>query len=134
MKNPLEVIRLYQPHDYSLNGAFKSRLESAPDRPFILFEDVTISWREFDGKVQACAGVLASRGIAHGDRVAVMYCGSVVESGPVGIEALQAYDVVLSGAAATPQPLVNTLRDHNVKVVISYGMSETCGEIGRAHV
>ena len=25
MKNPLEVIRLYQPHDYSLNGAFKSR-------------------------------------------------------------------------------------------------------------
>ena len=72
MKNPLEVIRLYQPHDYSLNGAFKSRLESAPDRPFILFEDVAISWREFDRRVQACAGVLAARGIAHGDRVAVM--------------------------------------------------------------
>ena len=45
----------------------------------------------------------------------------------MGVEALLAYDVVLSGAAATPQPMLETLRAHGVKVVVSYGMSETCG-------
>ena len=51
----------------------------------------------------------------------------LVESGAVGIEALRAYDIVLSGAAATPQPLLETLRHHGINVVVSYGMSETCG-------
>ena len=51
----------------------------------------------------------------------------LIESGSVGIEALQAYDVVLSGAAATPQPLLEKLRHYNINVVVSYGMSETCG-------
>jgi O-succinylbenzoic acid--CoA ligase len=51
----------------------------------------------------------------------------LIESGSVGIEALQAYDVVLSGAASTPQPLLDTLRQHGINVVVSYGMSETCG-------
>lgn len=53
--------------------------------------------------------------------------GRLLESGSVGIEALQAYDLVLSGAAATPQPMLNRLRELGVKVVISYGMTETCG-------
>ena len=51
----------------------------------------------------------------------------LLEAGSVGIEALRAYDVVLSGAAATPQPMLETLRAHGIKVVVSYGMSETCG-------
>jgi o-succinylbenzoate---CoA ligase len=51
----------------------------------------------------------------------------LLEAGSVGIEALCAYDVVLSGAAATPQPMLETLRAHGVNVVVSYGMSETCG-------
>jgi len=51
----------------------------------------------------------------------------LLEAGSVGLEALLAYDVVLSGAAATPQPMLETLRAHGVKVVVSYGMSETCG-------
>lgn len=51
----------------------------------------------------------------------------LVDAGEVGIAALQAYDVVLSGAAATPQPLLNTLRQNGINVVVSYGMSETAG-------
>jgi O-succinylbenzoic acid--CoA ligase len=51
----------------------------------------------------------------------------LLDAGKVGIEALQAYDLVLSGAAATPQPLLMRLRELGVNVVISYGMSETCG-------
>lgn len=51
----------------------------------------------------------------------------LLESGSVGIEALQSYEVVLSGAAATPQPLLNQLRTLGINVVVSYGMCETCG-------
>jgi len=51
----------------------------------------------------------------------------LLDAGKVGIEALQAYDLVLSGAAATPQPLLTRLRELGINVVISYGMSETCG-------
>jgi len=51
----------------------------------------------------------------------------LVESGEMGLNALRSYDVVLSGAAATPQPMLNRLRDEGVNVVVSYGMSETSG-------
>lgn len=51
----------------------------------------------------------------------------LIDSGKVGIEALQAYDLVLSGAAATPQPLLEKLRQLGINVSVSYGMSETCG-------
>ena len=51
----------------------------------------------------------------------------LLESGSVGIEALQSYDLVLSGAAATSQPMLNKLRELGIKVSVSYGMTETCG-------
>lgn len=51
----------------------------------------------------------------------------LVDAGSDGIAALNHYDVVLSGASATPQPLLMRLREAGVNVVISYGMSETCG-------
>lgn len=51
----------------------------------------------------------------------------LLEAGTVGLETLRAYDLILSGAAATPQPLLQRLRDEGVKVAVSYGMSETCG-------
>lgn len=73
----------------------------------------------------------ARRSAADGRRLMVSLVPTqiarLVEAGGLGIEALQAYDVVLSGAAATPQPLLNTLREYGIKVVVSYGMSETCG-------
>jgi O-succinylbenzoic acid--CoA ligase len=51
----------------------------------------------------------------------------LLEAGSVGIEALQSYDLVLSGAASTPQPMLERLRELGVKVSISYGMTETSG-------
>ena len=51
----------------------------------------------------------------------------LLESGSVGVEALQSYDLVLSGAAATPQPMLNKMRELGIKVSVSYGMTETCG-------
>jgi O-succinylbenzoic acid--CoA ligase len=53
--------------------------------------------------------------------------GRLLEAGSVGIEALQSYALILSGAAATPQPMLNRLRELGINVVVSYGMTETCG-------
>ncbi len=46
---------------------------------------------------------------------------------PGGPESLACYDAVLSGAAATPSALLDELRAAGVRVLASYGMSETCG-------
>src|SRR3954470_19819124 len=72
MRSPLEVIRLYPPHDYSLGGVFVSRLQHSPQRPFIVFEGRTTTWQEFHELTLGCARALVSRGIKHGGRVAVM--------------------------------------------------------------
>ncbi len=72
MKKPLEVLRLYPEHDYTLNGVLESRAGRDPARPFIFFREHSWSWGEFAGKVDAAARVLAARGIRKGDRMAVM--------------------------------------------------------------
>lgn len=72
MKKPLEVLRLYPEHDGTLAGAFASRMAHDPDRPFLLFEGRSWSWREFDAAAVRTACALAERGVRHGDRIAVM--------------------------------------------------------------
>lgn len=49
----------------------------------------------------------------------------MVESGDVGL--LRAFDAVLLGGAASPAPLVDAARAAGVRVVRTYGMSETSG-------
>lgn len=51
----------------------------------------------------------------------------LVDAGPVGLLALQECDAILSGAAATPPDLLEVLRGNGIRVLASYGMSETCG-------
>lgn len=72
MKKPLEVLRLYPDHDYTLHGALLSRAGRDPARPFMLFREHAWSWGEFVQTVDAAARVLAARGIRKGDRMAVM--------------------------------------------------------------
>ena len=69
---PLEVLRLYPEHDYTLHGAFESRARRDPERPFLLFAGRTWSWAEFGAAVTRTACLFAARGIRKGDRVAVM--------------------------------------------------------------
>jgi len=72
MKKPLEVLRLYPEHDYTLNGTLASRAGTDPQRPFIFYRDRTWTWGEFAQTVDAAARVLASRGIGKGDRMGVI--------------------------------------------------------------
>ena len=71
-RSPLEVLRLYPVHDYTLNGAVASRAACDPDRPFIYFEGKQWSWAAFDDAVSRIAGELMDRGVNPGDRVAIM--------------------------------------------------------------
>ena len=72
MLNPLQVLRRYPEHDYSLCGAYESRAFVAVDREFVVFRTRAWSRAEFRAAYTALAGVLAARGIRKGDRVAVL--------------------------------------------------------------
>jgi len=72
MRTPLEVLRLYPEHDYTLHGAFESRRRAEPDAPFLLFGGTTQTWNEFAIDCEKMARLLISRGIRKGDRVAVV--------------------------------------------------------------
>jgi crotonobetaine/carnitine-CoA ligase len=72
MLRPLEVLKLYPEHDYTLNGALESRAQRDPARPFILFAGRSWSWAEFTESVEKTARLLVARGVRKGDRIGVL--------------------------------------------------------------
>jgi crotonobetaine/carnitine-CoA ligase len=72
MLKPLEVLKRYRDHDYTLAGAFESRCAAGPDRPFVVFKGRTWSWAGFGEEHLAIARLLVARGVRRGDRVGVM--------------------------------------------------------------
>jgi len=63
MLKPLEVLQLYPEHDYTLNGAFASRAQRDPRRPFMLFAGRTWSWAEFGAAAEQAARLFLARGV-----------------------------------------------------------------------
>lgn len=72
MLKPLEVLQLYPEHDYTLHGAFESRLKRDPARPFMTFTRRTWSWAEFGEAAEQAACLFLARGVKRGDRVGVV--------------------------------------------------------------
>ena len=72
MKQPLEVLKLYRAHDYTLHDAYASRLARDPRRALVLAGGATWSWEEFGTAFDAIARSLVARGIGKGDRVGVL--------------------------------------------------------------
>ncbi|MGH8660985.1 MAG: class I adenylate-forming enzyme family protein [Burkholderiales bacterium] len=72
MLKPLDVLQLYPAHDYTLNGAFASRAQRDPGRPFIVYAGKSWSWAEFGAAAARTAHLLAGRGVRRGDRVGVL--------------------------------------------------------------
>jgi crotonobetaine/carnitine-CoA ligase len=81
MRTPLDVLRLYPEHDYTLRGAFESRRSRKPGVPFLLFGRETQTWDELATDCERLARLLSARGIRKGDRVAVI---ALNHSGHVG--------------------------------------------------
>lgn len=69
---PLAVLRAYPAHDYTLAGAFASRLASRVDKPFYVYDGRSRTWGEFQGDVAKVAALLAQRGVKAGDRVGII--------------------------------------------------------------
>ena len=72
MKTPLAVLNTFRAHDGSLQDAFASRCEVKRDAPFIVQDDRTRSWSEFDQEYKKLAFALHKKGVRHGMRVAIM--------------------------------------------------------------
>src|SRR5688572_26968451 len=69
---PLDVLRLYPPHDGTLMGALESRIQDDPERPFLLYRGRTWSRRAFHDAALDLARALSARGIGSGDRVGIV--------------------------------------------------------------
>lgn len=72
MKTPLEVLRQYDAHDYTLQGAFLSRLNNRADEVFAIQDGQAITWREFGQRFESLACAFAERGVGHGSRIAIV--------------------------------------------------------------
>jgi len=72
MKEPLEVLRIYPPHDYTLAGLLASRVSVNGAKPLLIHEGRELGWDRFAERVDAAARALAARGIGQGDRVGVL--------------------------------------------------------------
>ena len=70
--SPLEVIGLYPDHHFTLTSLLQSRLDLDPSRPFIIFNEKTITWKEFSASRDRAAQMLLARGVKKGDRIAIM--------------------------------------------------------------
>jgi crotonobetaine/carnitine-CoA ligase len=69
---PLEVLRRYRAHDYSLYGLLATRVQAIPEHAFIEFGDARFSYAETLTHVHEAMALLAAKGVKPGDRVAVM--------------------------------------------------------------
>lgn len=70
--SPLEVLRSFPPHDYTLGGLLCSRASPDPSRILMVHEQRNWTWQQFIDQSERLAGVLAERGVAHGDRVVIV--------------------------------------------------------------
>lgn len=72
MKSPLEVITAFRKHDVTLPDVFDSRCEIKGNEPFIIQDDITLSWSEFRVQYLRLASLLRQKGVRHGMRVAIV--------------------------------------------------------------
>jgi crotonobetaine/carnitine-CoA ligase len=72
MLRPLEVLRLYPPHDGTLVALLDSRAAVVPDRECLVFEQRSITYAELRQRAGLAAAWLQRRGLRPGDRVGVM--------------------------------------------------------------
>ncbi|HVL91370.1 MAG TPA: long-chain fatty acid--CoA ligase [Actinomycetota bacterium] len=97
----------------------RATAQRLPDKPAVLFQDLSITYRELDEEIDAVAAGLASLGVRPGDRVAVL-----VHNVPPFITAY--YGVMRAGAVMVPinvmftgEEIAHILTDSEARVVIA---------------
>lgn len=70
---PLDVLRQYPAHDFTLTGFLAARVAAHPDKSALLFEGQTWSYRELEARIAQAAQWLAqAMHVRRGDRVGVL--------------------------------------------------------------
>lgn len=72
MLSPLEVLRLYPPHDGTMASMLRSRAAVAGEREFILYQGRSYGYAQVLDEIGRTAAVLAAKGVKTDDRVGVM--------------------------------------------------------------
>ena len=72
MRSPIEVLRSYPAHRYTLNSMLASRAAVAGEREFLWFQGETVSYAQALDHVGRAVTMLRGLGVTPGDRVAVM--------------------------------------------------------------
>ena len=68
---PLEVVRQFAAHDFSIARFFQVRCEQLGDRPMVEYQDQVMSWRECAHRVDRAVGWLRLPGARIGHEVVV---------------------------------------------------------------
>ena len=69
---PLEVLRPFEAHDFSLDRFFQTRLTRLRDKPMVEYQGSVMNWRDCAEQADHAVGWLLSRGIQAGDRIGLM--------------------------------------------------------------
>ena len=69
---PLDVLRRFPAHDFSLADFFAGRCAAQPDQAMVEYEDQRMTWGECAGLADHAVQWLRDRGVSTGDRVGLM--------------------------------------------------------------
>lgn len=118
MRSPLDVLRLYPPHEGTLASMLRSRAGVALAREFIVYQEISYSYAQVLDEVGRTAAVLAARGVRAGDRLGVMSLNH-----PSSVLVLFA----LAGLGAIMVPLNPDYGVEEARYVLAH--AEVCGVI-----
>ena len=69
---PLDVLRRFPAHDFSLADFFDRRRAAQPDRPMVEYEDQVMTWEACAQRADQAVQWLRERGVTPGDRIGLM--------------------------------------------------------------
>jgi len=70
--SPLEVLRQFDAHDFSIDQFFQARLRALALQPMVEYQGSVMTWQDCAQQADHAVGWLLSRGIQAGDRIGLM--------------------------------------------------------------
>ena len=70
--SPLEVLRKFDRHDFSIDQFFQVRLSQLGEQPMVEYQDSVMSWKSCAAQADRAVTWLRQRGIQSGDRIGLM--------------------------------------------------------------
>ncbi len=70
--SPLEVLRRFDAHDFSIDQFFQARLRQLGDQPMVEYQGTVMSWHACAEQTDRAVAWLLARGVQAGDRIGLM--------------------------------------------------------------